>query len=112
MGLDFRGTYSPSVRFGLAGPRAELLSKRELVRPYVEFLIGAGTDANAQGLPIGHLYYEAVGGVDVPMGRIDYRLLEFGVGKTLLNNTNTIGESYTGGNLWEVTASSGITYRF
>lgn len=109
-GLDFRGTYSANDKFGLGGVRAELLTKSELVRPYVEFLVGGGTFANINGTAITHLFYEPVVGLDVPMGRIDYRLLEFGMGRTPLNNTT--GASYTAGNLWEDTFASGVVYRF
>lgn len=109
-GLDFRVSYSAHDRFGLGGVRAELLSDRELVRPYAEFLLGGGTTSNVQGAAVGHMFYEAVGGVDFPMDRIDYRLLEFGIGRTPLNNAT--GALYTGGNLWEITVSSGIVYRF
>ncbi len=109
-GLDLRASYAPNDMFSLIGPRLELLTDKEVLRPYFEFLVGGGTMKNIQGTSVAHMFYEYVGGVDCPMGRIDYRLLELGIGRTPFNNAT--GIAYTGGNLWEVTASSGVVYRF
>jgi len=109
-GFDVRGSFSANDKFLLGGFRTEILSRKELLRPYFEFLLGPGSTRNIQDVPKGHLFYEYVGGIDCPMGHIDFRVLELGIGKTLLNNS--VGTDYTGGNLWETTASSGVVYRF
>ena len=113
-GLDIRGSVASNDKFGLIGFRTALQPRHKdgehEFRPYAEMLVGGGTTTDVQSKANAHMFVEGVLGLDLMLGQFDFRMLEVGIGRTPLNNST--GASYSGGDLWEVTESSGLVYHF
>jgi len=115
VGADVRGSIASNDKFGLLGFRAALQTRAHNpgfipVRPYAEMLVGGGTSSDIHANQDAHMIVEGAIGIDCVFSHIEYRLLEVTIGRTPINNTT--GTNYTGGDLWLISESSGLVYRF
>lgn len=115
LGLDFRGTLSTTNELGAAGVRfthymRPVQETGVRLKPYAEVLYGSGFFTDVDNNRRRSNFYEVTGGLDMQFNNFDLRFLEVGLARTPRHEA--AGVPYLGSDLWLVTESSGVVYRF